>query len=167
MSYGRQNSRGNNGNGGYVPIYTDGACSRNGQSGAQAGVGVYFGPGHPLNVSEPVYGRQTNNTAEIQAVTRGITQARDNGITRVEVRTDSKFTTDCATKWMDKWEQNGWKTSSGGDVKNREDLVRLGDAMQGMDVQFRHVPGHAGVEGNEAANRLAQEGAAGRRGGRY
>ena len=33
---------------GYVVVYTDGACIRNGQPDAQAGIGVWFGPHHKL-----------------------------------------------------------------------------------------------------------------------
>ena len=54
---------------GNVVVYTDGCCEFNGQRGAKAGIGVYFGDDNPLNVSEPVKGRATNNTAEIQAIT--------------------------------------------------------------------------------------------------
>ncbi|PSN56821.1 hypothetical protein C0J52_02707 [Blattella germanica] len=61
---------------GYVKVYTDGACTKNGRVGARAGVGVFFGDGHPLNYSEPVQGRQTNNTAEIQAATCALDLAR-------------------------------------------------------------------------------------------
>lgn len=31
-----------------VVVYTDGCCSANGQSGARAGIGVYWGCNHPL-----------------------------------------------------------------------------------------------------------------------
>uniref|UniRef100_T1JMK3 RNase H type-1 domain-containing protein n=1 Tax=Strigamia maritima TaxID=126957 RepID=T1JMK3_STRMM len=34
--YERSNSR--------AEVYTDGACARNGQDGASAGIGVYWGP---------------------------------------------------------------------------------------------------------------------------
>ena len=33
---------------GFVIVYTDGACLRNGQPDAQAGIGVWFGPDHHL-----------------------------------------------------------------------------------------------------------------------
>lgn len=85
---------------GYRKVYTDGACSSNGMSGAQAGYGVYWGPDHPLNVSAPVSGRATNNAGEIQAATRAMQQARENGIQKLEIVTDSKFLIDSATKWM-------------------------------------------------------------------
>lgn len=34
--------------GGYVIVYVDGHCFRNGYMGAQAGMGVWFGDGNPL-----------------------------------------------------------------------------------------------------------------------
>lgn len=33
-----------------VVVFTDGACSNNGQNGASAGAGVWFGNNHPLYV---------------------------------------------------------------------------------------------------------------------
>ena len=33
---------------GFVHCYTDGSCEKNGQVGAKAGVGVWFGVDHPL-----------------------------------------------------------------------------------------------------------------------
>lgn len=47
-------------------VWTDGACAGNGQIGSKAGVGVYFGPQDPRNVSRPLDGeRQTNQRAEM------------------------------------------------------------------------------------------------------
>ena len=64
---------------------------------------------------------------------------------------------------MPKWKTNGWKTTTG-DVINREDLEVLDASLQnardnGMQVVFQHVRGHIGNYGNEAADRLAVEGA--------
>ena len=33
---------------GYLVVYTDGACQMNGSKSANAGIGVYFGPHHPM-----------------------------------------------------------------------------------------------------------------------
>ena len=51
-----------------VIVYTDGACSKNGQQGAKAGLGVYFGEDDFRNCSERITGKQTNNTAEVKAI---------------------------------------------------------------------------------------------------
>lgn len=85
---------------GFVEVYTDGACSSNGRQGARAGLGVYWGDGHSLNVCEPVSGRPTNNCGEIQAATQAIKQALDNGVTKLAINTDSQFLINSVTKWM-------------------------------------------------------------------
>ncbi|XP_045150212.1 ribonuclease H1-like [Echinops telfairi] len=144
----------------HIPtVYVDGSCSNNGRSGAQAGSGVYWGPDHPMNVSERVYGRQTNQTAELWAAHKAIEQARTQNIDKLIIKTDSKFVIKGATEWVDKWKQNGWKTASGGDVVNRSDFEKIDQASQGMAIQWEYVPGHRGIKGNEEANRLAVEGA--------
>lgn len=87
-------------NDGYVQVYTDGACSANGRSGARAGLGVYWGDGHSLNISEPVTGRATNNCGEIQAATKAIKLALSQGVKKLAINTDSKFLINSVTKWM-------------------------------------------------------------------
>lgn len=85
---------------GFVQVYTDGACSANGTTAARAGLGVFWGEDHRLNLSEPVSGRATNNCGEIQAATRAIQIALKNGITHLQINTDSKFLINSITKWM-------------------------------------------------------------------
>ncbi|XP_026551030.1 ribonuclease H1 isoform X1 [Pseudonaja textilis] len=145
--------------GDYIVVYTDGCCSRNGHQEARAGTGVYWGPGHPLNTSERLHGRQTNQRAEINAACKAIEQAKRQNITKLAIYTDSKFTINGVTNWIPNWKNNGWKTSAGKEVTNREDFERLDKLSEGMDIQWMHVPGHAGFPGNEAADRLAKEGA--------
>jgi len=143
-------------------VYTDGACSRNGQYGARAGVGNYWGEGNPYNVSAPVSGgRHTNNAAEIEAATRAVQGGRAQGYDSVTIKTDSEFLTNCQNKWGDKWESNGWRTANNEPVKNRAELSDLRQEIResGMDVKFEYVPGHAGNAGNEAADKLAKSGA--------
>lgn len=60
-------------------MYTDGACENNGRAGAKAGIGVWFGENHALNVSKPVKGKATNNVAEIQACISAVQLAREQG----------------------------------------------------------------------------------------
>ena len=52
-------------------------------------------------------------------------QARSAGYDKVNIKTDSKFLKNCADGWIDNWKQNGWRTSSGAPVKNREELERF------------------------------------------
>ncbi|XP_031212020.1 ribonuclease H1 isoform X3 [Mastomys coucha] len=75
-----------------VVVYTDGCCSSNGRKRARAGIGVYWGPGHPLNVGVRLPGRQTNQRAEIHAACKAITQAKAQNISKLVLYTDSMFT---------------------------------------------------------------------------
>jgi len=143
-------------------VWTDGACSSNGKSGARAGVGNYWGEGNPYNVSAPVSGgRHTNNAAEIEAATRAVQGGRAQGYDSITIKTDSEFLTNSQNKWVPKWESNGWRTANNEPVKNRAELSDLNREIRasGMEVKFEHVPGHAGNVGNEAADRLAKRGA--------
>jgi hypothetical protein len=68
-------------------------------------------------------------------------------------------------EWISNWTRNGWKTSNGDPVKNSEIIRYISSCLRlrGMNKQkvlFEHVKGHSGEEGNEAADALANEGAA-------
>lgn len=143
----------------FVVVYTDGCCSSNGRRRARAGIGVYWGPGHPLNLSIRLPGRQTNQRAEIHAACKAIEQAKAQNIHKLVLYTDSMFTINGITNWVEGWKKNGWRTSTGKEVINKEDFMQLESLTQGMDIQWMHVPGHSGFTGNEEADRLAREGA--------
>lgn len=143
-----------------VVVYTDGCCSRNGRAGARAGIGVYWGPDHPLNVAEPLQGRQTNQRAEIQAACKALQQAKENNIKKLVLYTDSMFTINGVTKWVKNWKLNNWRLKSGDEVKNKEDFEQLDKLDGDLEVVWLHILGHAGYKGNEEADRLSREGAA-------
>lgn len=144
-----------------VVVYTDGCCSGNGKTkGARAGIGVYWGPDHPMNVCDRLPGRPTNQRAEIHAASRACEQAKSMNIKKIVIYTDSMFTINGITKWISNWKKNGWKLKSGGEVINKEDFQRLEKGIQDLEVVWMHIPGHAGYKGNEEADRLAKQGAA-------
>lgn len=143
-----------------VVVYTDGCCSANGKSSARAGIGVYWGPYHPLNVSERLEGRQTNQRAEIQAACKALELAKQNHIQKLVLYTDSKFTINGVNSWVKSWKLNGWRLKSGGNVVNKDDFIKLDQLNSELQVSWMHIPGHAGFHGNEEADRLSREGAA-------
>ncbi|XP_058814866.1 ribonuclease H1 [Topomyia yanbarensis] len=147
---------------GFVHVYTDGSCEGNGTAAACAGLGVYFGEGHALNVAKPVSGRATNNCGEIQAASLAIRLAKENGIKRLIINTDSKFLIDSITKWVPGWKRNAWKLSTGKPVKNQVDFVELDRELAGdkIEIRWNHVDAHCGILGNERADALAREGSA-------
>lgn len=146
---------------GFVIVYTDGSCINNGQSNSIAGFGVYFGEDHPLNAAKPVIGRVTNNAGEIQAAIHAIQIAKDLGITKLCLSTDSQFLINAATAWIAIWKQKVWKLRNGGEVKNKEDFQILDKLLdKSIEVKWNYVKGHKGIIGNERADRLARQGAA-------
>lgn len=60
-------------------VFTDGACSNNGYQVAQAGLGVFFGPGSRFNLSERVTMSDvsTNQKAELEAAARALEVVRE------------------------------------------------------------------------------------------
>jgi len=143
---------------GYTEVYTDGACTSNGRGNAKAGIGIWFSDNNPLNVSQPVNGRATNNMAEIQAVTVAARQAQKAGIKKLKINTDSKFLISCITQWMPKWKRSGWQTTNGKPVINKEELIEMEKALTPLQVSWNHVRGHIGIYGNEMADKLARSG---------
>ncbi|KAI8919767.1 ribonuclease H-like domain-containing protein [Entophlyctis helioformis] len=63
--------------------------------------------------------------------------------------------------WVAGWKQRGWTTSKGTPVLNQDLWVRLDSLLadRSDSVRLEWVRGHAGHPGNEAADRLANEGA--------
>lgn len=144
---------------GFVHVYIDGSCLGNGKAGASAGYGVFFGYNHSLNASEPVAGRSTNNTAEIAAATCAIKKAREAGIEKLRIFSDSMFMINAMTSWIEKWKKNGWRTATGRKVINRKDFEELDKEIGQTVIEWNHVSAHTGIEGNEQADRLAKLGA--------
>jgi ribonuclease HI len=82
-------------------------------------------------------GKATNNTAEIQACICALKIAKENGIEKLNIITDSQFTINAMTKWIYSWKKNNWKLSRGNqDVKNKKDFQELDQLRQGMDLKW-------------------------------
>jgi ribonuclease HI len=78
----------------------------------------------------------------------------------LEIITDSNYSINCSTVWYKTWLKNGWRTSTNGEVINRDlvlDIRELIDARDAASVttDFTWIKGHDNDPGNEAADRLA------------
>ncbi len=143
-------------NGTETNIATDGSCIRNGERNAQAGAGVFAGIGSELNrsVRLPTYIDQTNQTGEIAATLLAISDAEPR--TRMRLETDSRTTLESMTRWQQKHEDTGYIFQKNAEL-TRATIARL--RMRKSHTLFKWVKGHNGHEGNEAADKLAAEGA--------
>jgi len=138
-------------------VYTDGACSNNGYTGARAAIGIYFGHQDPRNVSQRIEGKQTNNTAELGAILHLYTILDDiKAGKHIGVVTDSIYAIRCCTTYGKKCADAGWKK----DIPNKEMVKKAYELYSGTNVEFIHVMAHTGNPdvhslGNKEADRLA------------
>jgi len=138
-----------------VDIYTDGACKGNPGVG---GWGVLMQSGAR---SRELYGGEpdtTNNRMELMAVIRALEALKRPS--SVRLHTDSQYVQLGISKWIHGWKKNGWRTADKKPVKN-VDLWRELDELAGRhEIQWLWVKGHAGHDGNERADELANLGVA-------
>lgn len=136
-----------------VEIYTDGACSGNPGPGGWGSVLLYNGHRRELSGGEA---QTTNNRMELMAVIQALSSLKRR--CRVVLHTDSKYVQLGITEWLPNWIRRGWKTADKKPVKNADLWQQLQTAAARHDVDWRWVKGHAGHDGNERADELANRG---------
>lgn len=138
-------------------MYTDGACSGNPGPG---GWGVLLQHGRHRRELSGGESDTTNNRMELQAVIEGMRALKHP--CRVTIFTDSTYVMKGITEWLAGWKARGWRTASKQPVKNVDLWQQLEEALDGHDVRWQWVKGHAGDPGNERADALARAGIPGR-----
>ena len=144
-----------------VNVYTDGACSRNGQKGAKAGLGVYFGENDPRNCSEAIQGKQTNNTAELSAIIKAADILKREILAgfSVNVYSDSAYAIRCCSTYGEKLEKISWTKKK--PIPNVEMVKEAYYLFKGVkNVHFHYIAAHTGKTddhslGNEGADKIA------------
>lgn len=138
---------------GVVRIYTDGACKGNPGVGGW-GVLLEFDGRH-----KELYGGErltTNNRMELTAVIRALQALKRH--CKVELHTDSRYVQQGITEWIHSWKKRGWRTADKKPVKNDDLWKALDELAQKHDIEWLWVKGHAGHDGNEKADALANRG---------
>ncbi|MGI6462353.1 MAG: ribonuclease HI [Candidatus Scatomorpha sp.] len=133
-----------------VELYTDGACSGNPGPGGFAAILFFEGNEKVISGGEK---ETTNNRMELMAVIEGLSSL--NEPCEVELYTDSKYVQQAITLgWIEDWEKRGWKRKTG-PLLNPGLWQRLNELLKKHRVTARWVEGHAGVELNERADKIA------------
>ena len=144
---------------GWEVCYTDG--SRTETAGvSHAGYGVWYSTGNPRNVraAVPAHEKQTIGRAELRGVLAAV-QGKTPGI-KLHIVTDSEIVWAGLQGKCAKWERHAWVGSRGA-LAHRDLWMQLWQSWQllGDSVSIQWVPSHAGVEGNEQADKCAVRGA--------
>ncbi len=137
-----------------VEIFTDGACKGN------PGIGGWGALMQYGRQTRSLYGGEkytTNNRMELLAVIRAL-----EALTRpckVRIHTDSKYVQKGISEWIHSWKKQNWLTSSKKQVKNNDLWKQLDQLVQQHQIEWFWVRGHSGHDGNEQADKLANQGA--------
>lgn len=142
-------SRGNPGAGGWAAIIIE-----NVKSTAKAVAG---------NVKE-IGGREnstTNNRMELLAAIRALSQVAisfpEEKNLSILIYTDSSYVINGITKWMKGWMKNNWTTSAKKEVLNQDLWQELSGLIEGREIKWEYLKGHAGIVGNERCDQIATD----------
>ena len=142
----------------FVVIFTDGACSGNPGPGGWAAVLV-----SPLGKVRELGGfaaETTNNrmelTAALEALT-SLTNVKKLSTRNVKIYSDSVYLIKGITVWVHGWMKNGWKTSDGNEVSNKDiwELLFAKVKESELKIEWLYVPAHRGYPGNERCDEIA------------
>ncbi|HEY4998896.1 MAG TPA: ribonuclease HI [Usitatibacter sp.] len=136
-----------------INIYTDGACKGNPGPGGWGAILEAGGKERELFGGEAV---TTNNRMELTAVIEALGALKRP--CRVILHTDSQYVQKGITEWIHGWKARGWRTAAKAPVKNVDLWKQLDEAVRAHEIDWVWVRGHAGHEGNERADALANKG---------
>ena len=136
-----------------VHIYTDGACKGNPGVGGWGALLEFDGQEKEIFGGESL---TTNNRMELTAVIRALEALKRT--CRVRLHTDSKYVQQGITEWIHNWKRRGWRTADKKPVKNEDLWRQLDQLAQQHEIEWLWVKGHAGHDGNEKADLLANRG---------
>jgi ribonuclease HI len=136
-----------------VDIYTDGACRGNPGGGGWGALLRHGGRTRELCGGEAF---TTNNRMELTGVIRALEALKRR--CRVRLHTDSQYVQLGISRWIHDWKKRGWRTADRKPVKNDDLWRRLDELASGHEIEWIWVRGHAGHEGNERADELANRG---------
>ena len=154
-----------------IRVFTDGACSKNGQETARASYAFWLPEHKELSNSDfvPRDQPQTNNRGELLAIYEAVKCIHENfpaNEVELQVYTDSMYAKNCLTVWLPgfierNWKTSGYKGSASSDVKNRdliEETTKLFPKFKSYILTY--VAAHTGGSDelsrhNEVVDRMA------------
>jgi ribonuclease HI len=144
----------------FVLVHADESCLGNGREGDNpGGAGALIETRTPdgivrrdVYISAPA---TTNNRMALAGAvaTFALLSSKGNRF-RVAYVSDSKYLVNGMTEWIPAWRRRGWKRK-GGKIENLELWQKVLQAVEGHDVAWLWVRGHAGDAKNEYADALA------------
>ena len=139
---------------GWDVVFTDGSSKRV-RGWEQAGFGGFYGEGDERNFACPLNPQelQTNGRAQVRAVLFAMRQCT--GVNPMAIVTDSEFCFNGPTKNLFLWERRDWLG-----ISHSDQWIPILELARDTSKQYKFfwVPSHVSIEGNEGADRQAEEG---------
>ena len=134
-----------------LTVYTDGSCWPNPGPGGWAAI-LQFENG----TKTEIFGYEldtTNNRMEMKGFFETLDLLDDS--TEIDLYSDSKYLCKGISQWMENWKRNGWKTSSGSEVKNKDLWMYFYEHLVIHKVRCHWIKGHSDNKWNEKADQIA------------
>jgi ribonuclease HI len=133
-------------------VFTDGACDPNPGPGGWAFVAIENGATiHSETGSDAA---TTNNRMEMQAVIAALRWMQSNGCAVAQVHSDSQYCVKGASEWRHGWARKNWMRGENL-IPNADLWQQMSAILDAVSVSLNWMPGHSGISGNKAADRLA------------
>ncbi len=144
-----------------ITIYTDGSSRGNPGPGGYGFICIYPNDADEMRIDERG-GREdltTNNRMELKAVIEGLKFFDDyyakGTVTKYEVRLDSAYVLNGATKWLHGWKAKNWISSTKEEVKNIDLWQEMDSVLKGKEIKWTLLKGHSEIFGNERCDEIA------------
>lgn len=138
-------------------IYADGACEPNPGAGGWGFV-VYL-DGKEVHAECGGKARTTNNEMEMTAALRALqwiaAEAYDR---RPRLFCDSMYVVNGCNDWRHGWARKGWRRGQNAPLANVDLWREIDGYLRARPLTLEWCKGHAGIPGNERADRLSNEG---------
>lgn len=135
-----------------IIVFTDGGSINNPGPG---GYGVVIEKNGERRELSGGVRHTTNNRMEMMAAIVALRELQSCG-KKIVLSSDSSYLVNGITKgWAKKWQKKGWLKSDGQAVLNIDLWRELLTLIEGVEVTFNWVKGHAGNELNERCDQLA------------
>lgn len=139
-----------------VEIFTDGGAINNPGPGGYGIIILAEGEERELSGG---YRLTTNNRMELMACIKAISALTSHD-KPVLLHSDSSYVVNGISKgWAKGWRRRGWVKSDGKPALNSDLWAQLLDLVEGLDISFHWVRGHAGHPLNERCDQLAVQNA--------
>lgn len=136
-----------------IEIFTDGSSLGNPGPG---GYGVVLKSGTHRKELSQGFKHTTNNRMELLAVIEALKSIKNKEY-KIILHTDSQLIINTLTKgWLESWIKKGWKKADKKPVLNRDLWEQVVALKKGLNIEWKWVKAHVGIEENERCDELAK-----------